>query len=237
MSKGFFITGTDTEIGKTTISLGLIAALQNANHKVSAMKPVASGCEIINGELKNDDALKLIKACHQNLHYKDVNPYAFKPSIAPHIAAEHAGIHIDIPTICKLADTHKANSDYCIIEGVGGWQVPLNETETVEDLALALNLPVILVVGLRLGCINHALLTAKAIQDSGLILAGWVANHCHMNSDNADEVIESINQRINSPCLGITDHLNKAEPEIFGEMLDIPTLSKKHSFEKILNND
>ncbi|MBN4078686.1 dethiobiotin synthase [Gammaproteobacteria bacterium AH-315-C21] len=221
MPKGFFITGTDTEIGKTTISLGLIAALQNANHTVSTMKPIASGCEMINGELRNDDALKLIKACHQNLHYKDVNPYAFEPPIAPHIAAEQAGININIPTICKLADTHKANSDYCIIEGVGGWQVPLNETETVEDLALALNLPVILVVGLRLGCINHALLTTKAIQDSGLILAGWVANHCHMNSENADEMIETLKQRINTPCLATVNYMEQIE-----KTLDIAKLTE-----------
>ena len=116
---------------------------------------------------------------------------------------------------------YEANSDYCIIEGVGGWQVPLNETETVEDLALALNLPVILVVGLRLGCINHALLTAKAIQDSGLILAGWVANHCHMNSDNADEMIETLKQRINTPCLATVNYMKQIE-----KTLDIAKLTE-----------
>ncbi len=206
MSKGYFITGTDTEIGKTTIAVGLIYALQNAGHTVSVMKPIASGCETLDGELRNDDALKLIAACNQDLDYADVNPYAFIPPIAPHIAAEQVGVKIDIATIIELANKHKTNSDYTIIEGAGGWQVPLNEKETVEDLAKALGLPVILVVGLRLGCINHALLTAKAIQDSGLVLAGWVANHCHKNMDNSTEVIQTLTQHIDAPHIGTVDY-------------------------------
>ncbi|MBL4851517.1 MAG: dethiobiotin synthase [Gammaproteobacteria bacterium] len=221
MSKGFFVTGTDTGIGKTTISLGLIAALQNVGYKVCAMKPIASGCEIINGELRNDDALQLIKACKQDLNYKQINPYAFKPAIAPHIAAEQAGIEIDITIICKLANKHKANNDYTIIEGAGGWQVPLNKTETVENLAIALNLPVILVVGLRLGCINHALLTRKAIQDSGLVLAGWVANHYNKNIHNAKEIINAINQHIKSPHIATIGYMENVAPN-----LDILTLTE-----------
>ncbi|MBL1293294.1 MAG: dethiobiotin synthase [Thiotrichales bacterium] len=206
MSKGYFITGTDTEIGKTTIAIGLIYALQNAGHSVSVMKPIASGCETLDGELRNDDALKLMAACSQDLAYADVNPYAFTPPIAPHIAAEQVGVKIDIATIIQLANKHKTNSDYTIIEGVGGWQVPLNKKETVEDLAKALALPVILVVGLRLGCINHALLTAKAILDSGLVLAGWVANHCHKNMDNSTEVIQTLTQRVKAPHIGTVDY-------------------------------
>ncbi len=214
MSKGFFITGTDTGIGKTTISLGLIAALQNAGHKVSAMKPVASGCETVNGELRNNDALRLIVACNQDLDYKDANPYAFKPPIAPHIAAEQAGVEINIATICKLAEKHKSNSDYCIIEGVGGWQVPLNKTDTVEDLAIALNLPVILIVGLRLGCINHALLTANAIQNSGLVLSGWVANQYIRENENTHAITSSLKQRINAPSIATIAYREKVENKL-----------------------
>jgi len=220
VSKGYFITGTDTEIGKTTIAVGLIYALQNAGHTVSVMKPIASGCETLDGELRNDDALKLMAACSQDLAYADVNPYAFTPPIAPHIAAEQVGVKIDIATIIELANKHKTNSDYTIIEGVGGWQVPLNEKETVEDLAKALGLPVILVVGLRLGCINHALLTAKAIQDSGLVLTGWIANHCHKNMDNSSEVIQTLTQHIDAPHIGTVDYLNEINPETIQQSLN-----------------
>jgi len=225
VSKGFFITGTDTEIGKTTISLGLINVLQHAGHKVSAMKPVASGCVLQNGALRNDDALKLIAACNQELIYDQVNPYAFEPPIAPHIAAEQVGVIINISTICDLANTLQSESDYCIIEGAGGWLVPLNENNTIEDLAIALKLPVILVVGLRLGCINHATLTAKAIQNSGLVLAGWVANHCNKDIEQADKMIGSLKQRIDAPCIGVVDYLYKLDAEAVGSNMDISLLT------------
>ncbi|MBN4069233.1 dethiobiotin synthase [Beggiatoa alba] len=224
MSKGFFVTGTDTGVGKTTISLGLIAALQNSDYKVSAMKPIASGCATVNGELRNNDALRLIAACNQDLDYKDANPYAFKPPIAPHIAAEQAGVEINIATICKLAKKHKAKNDYTIIEGVGGWQVPLNKNETLQDLAKALNLPVILVVGLRLGCLNHALLTANAIHSSGLVLAGWVANHCRKNISNVDAIIDTLEQHIDSPNIGRVNYMREINAKIVANKLDVSKL-------------
>ena len=224
MGKGFFITGTDTEIGKTTISMGLIAALQHAGFNISAMKPIASGCFERNGELRNEDALKLIGACNNALDYKQVNPYAFKPAIAPHIAAAQAGVAIDIQVIKNLADELHAESDYCIIEGVGGWQVPLNETETVEDLAIALKLPVILVVGLRLGCINHALLTANAITQAGLHFAGWIANHCDQYVDNAEEIIESLKQRIEAPCIGVVEFMSEVDLALLSSKLNTTNL-------------
>lgn len=224
MGKKFFITGTDTEIGKTTISLGLITALKNTGHKVSAIKPVASGSTLVNGALRNDDALKLIDASNTQLDYDKVNPYCFEPPIAPHIAAQQTNTEINIETICKLAEEHKAQSDYCIVEGVGGWQVPLNDNETVEDLAKVLQLPVILVVGIRLGCINHALLTVQAIQDSGLSLAGWVANHCEPDTNYADEIVESLIQRINAPCIGVVEFLDDVNVELVSNQLDIASL-------------
>ena len=221
MGKGFFITGTDTEIGKTTISLGLITALKNAGHRVSAMKPIASGSTVINGALRNDDALQLIDACNTQLDYDKINPYCFATPIAPHIAAQQSNTEINIETICKLAEEHKTQSDYCIVESVGGWQVPLSDRETVEDLAIALQLPIILVVGIRLGCINHALLTVQAIQDSGLPLAGWVANHCEPDTNNSDEIIESLRQRIDKPCIGVVEFLNGVHIELIGDKLDL----------------
>lgn len=220
MGKGFFVTGTDTEIGKTTISTGLLAALNRAGYTTAAMKPIASGCSQAHGRLLNDDALQLMRTCSLQLNYEDINPYAFAPPIAPHIAAAQVGVSIDIRFIKNLADSLRANSDYCIVEGVGGWQVPLTETETVEDLAIALELPVILVVGLRLGCISHALLTANAIKHSGLRFVGWIANHCDQYVDNGDEVIESLKQRIEAPCIGTVGFMDEIDAELIGGKLD-----------------
>ena len=188
------------------------------------MKPIASGSTLVNGALRSDDALKLIDASNTQLDYDKINPYCFEPPIAPHIAAQQTNTEISIEAICKLAEEHKAQSNYCIVEGVGGWQVPLNDRETVEDLAKALQLPVILVVGIRLGCINHTLLTTKAIQDSGSPLAGWIANHCEPDMNNAHEVIESLEQRIDAPCIGVVEFMGEVNMELVSNRLDIASL-------------
>ncbi|MCW8828653.1 MAG: dethiobiotin synthase, partial [Gammaproteobacteria bacterium] len=176
MNRGFFITGTDTEVGKTWCSLGLIARLRQQGHTVVAMKPVASGCAPTAAGLRNDDALKLQAQASVALAYETINPYAFEPAIAPHIAAELAGQRIELSTIVTSYRRLAAEAEISVVEGVGGWRVPLNDAQTVADLAGAIGLPVILVVGLRLGCINHALLTAESIRASGCTLAGWIAN-------------------------------------------------------------
>ena len=200
---GFFITGTDTEIGKTFVSSLLIKILIEEGLTVAGMKPIASGAKITNGILKNDDALSLIEASNINADYKDVNPYVFEPAVSPHIAAEEAGVEIDLNKIKKSFESLVNKSDVVIVEGVGGWHAPLSYNCTVADLADTLQLPVILVVGLRLGCLNHALLTAQAIRQSGLTIAGWVANHVVKDFSSAEKNITTLKHFLNDiPFIG-----------------------------------
>ncbi len=198
---GFFVTGTDTEVGKTRISVALIALLQQQGGIIAGMKPIASGCERTAQGLRNDDALQLSQQANIELPYDVINPYAFEPAIAPHIAAQQAGIEIDLKKIEENFTQIKQKCDAVVVEGAGGWLVPLNKTQTMADLASAFDLPIILVVGIKLGCINHALLTVKAIESTGLKLHGWVANHIQSISQS-DEIIYTLQQHIKVPCLG-----------------------------------
>ncbi len=202
MNHGFFITGTDTEVGKTYVSCALLRAFSRNGKHVLAMKPVASGCQNSGYGLRNDDALQLINNSDRKLPYETVNPYAFKPAIAPHIAAKQANATIDLPHLEQCYQAIASQADVTIVEGAGGWLVPLDEQHSIADLAAMLALPVILVVGIRLGCINHALLSAAAIRERGLKLAGWVANCVDPNCACVEENIHSISQRIDTPCLG-----------------------------------
>lgn len=196
-----FVTGTDTDVGKTRISVALIELLQRQGKRVAAMKPIASGCEMTVDGLRNDDALQLRQQADVELPYELMNPYAFAPAIAPHIAAEQVGKVMDLLLIKQHFALIQQQSDAVVVEGAGGWLVPINQTATMADLAIKLNLPVILVVDIRLGCINHALLTAKAIASTGLKLQGWVANNVGRNSQSI-EIVETLTQRIWAPCLG-----------------------------------
>ena len=205
-----FVTGTDTDVGKTRISVALIELLQKQGKRVAAMKPVASGCDLTSDGLRNDDALQLSQQANVELPYERLNPYAFAPAIAPHIAAEQVDIAIDLAVIKHHFDLIQQQSDVVVVEGAGGWLVPLNQTETIADLAIELNLPVILVVDIRLGCINHALLTIKAIESTGLTLQGWVANNFGKNAQSID-IVEALTQRIVAPCLGCVPVLASTE--------------------------
>jgi dethiobiotin synthetase len=196
-----FVTGTDTNVGKTRISVALIKLLQQEGKRVAAMKPIASGCDLTIEGLRNDDALQLRQQADVDLPYEQINPYAFAPAIAPHIAAEQVGTSIDLTVIKQNFDLILGQSDAVVVEGAGGWLVPLNSTQTIADLAIQLNLPVIVVVDIKLGCINHALLTIKAIELSGLKLQGWVANNYGKNPQSI-EIVETLTQRILAPCLG-----------------------------------
>jgi len=206
-STHFFITGTDTEVGKTFISVALVSLLQQQGYKTVGMKPIASGCEWLDGQWKNEDALALIKQSQTDLAYSLINPYAFEPAIAPHIAAEREGVTLSIANIKSNYELLAEQADAVIVEGAGGWYVPLNAESTMADLAVELQLPVILVVAIKLGCINHALLTVAAIEQQGLKLAGWVANHVAEQSEST-EMIETLTSRIDAPCLGVVPHLN-----------------------------
>lgn len=205
--KAYFITATDTDAGKTFVSTQLLKNWSQQGYKTLGFKPVASGCQRTGEGLQNNDALKIRAAASVSLPYKIINPYAFEPAIAPHIAAQKAGVTINIQTIANSILHYQEQADYLIVEGVGGWLVPLNEGETVADLAALLNFPVILVVNLRLGCINQALLTAQAIEQTGMKIAGWIANNTVSEEENPmthqEENIHSLKERLNAPLLGV----------------------------------
>lgn len=201
MTPGYFITGTDTGVGKTFFSVALLHRLEKQGCRVAGMKPVASGCEVTADGLRNDDALRLMAACSTRIAYPIVNPYAFEPPIAPHLAAQQCDASIEIEQIQKSFMFIKELADTVIVEGVGGWLVPINTKETMADVARVLDLPVILVVGIKLGCLNAALLTVSAIEQKGLRCAGWVANRIDRDCLCADENIAALQQRISAPLL------------------------------------
>ena len=208
--RSLFVTGTDTEVGKTRISVGLIHNLIEQGYKVAGMKPIASGCEKTADGLRNEDALALMQASNVELAYDVVNPYAFEPAIAPHIAAQQMNVDIDLSLIQHNYQLIQQKADIVVVEGAGGWFVPLDSSKTMADLATKLDLNVVLVVGIRLGCINHALLSVEAIKQSGLMLNGWVANDFLMSSQ-ANEMICTINQHSQLSLLGRVPQLQEHE--------------------------
>jgi dethiobiotin synthetase len=176
VKQAFFITGTDTDVGKTYVACKLIQQYAAQGYKVIGMKPVAAGGDFIDGNWLNDDVLKLEAASNVRAPRELINPYSFKEAIAPHIAAEKASVEIKIAVIKQAFEALTKLADIVIVEGAGGFLVPINDKETMADLATALNIPIILVVGMKLGCINHSLLTVEAIKARELNLHGWVAN-------------------------------------------------------------
>ena len=230
---GLFITGTDTEIGKTFVSSLLIKIIAEEGHKVIGMKPVASGAKNVNGILKNDDALSLIQASNVEADYKSVNPFVFEPAVSPHLAAEEAGVEIDLDKIKKYFDQLQKKSDVVVVEGVGGWYAPLSSNITVADLAETLNLPIILVVGLRLGCLNHALLTAQAIRQSGLPIAGWIANHVEEDFSSAEKNIKTLKHFFNDfPFLGSVSYQTNLNSKLPKHHINKKSLINRLSIKK-----
>jgi dethiobiotin synthetase len=220
---GYFVTGTDTGIGKTVVTLGLMRLLQDRGLRVAGMKPVASGCERTPQGLRNEDALQLQRQASMPLDYAEVNPYAFEPPIAPHIAAREAGVRIGLDVIREGMLRLASVSDAVCVEGVGGWLVPLNGHETVADLAGRLGLDLILVVGMRLGCLNHALLTAHAIEAAGLPLAGWVANCLPPEPDYLQENITALESGLSAPLLGVVPPLAQPHSGRIDLSLQLPS--------------
>jgi dethiobiotin synthetase len=204
---GCFVTGTDTGVGKTVVTLGLMQCLQDQGRRVVAMKPLASGCQRTTQGLRNEDALLLQRQSSLPVEYDEVNPYAFEPAIAPHLAAAETGCRIELATIGAVYRRLAARADHVCVEGIGGWLVPLNETQTAADLAAELELGIILVVGMRLGCLNHALLTQAAITAAGLQLVGWVANQASPGCERVGENIAALRSRIDAPLLGTVPFL------------------------------
>jgi dethiobiotin synthetase len=199
MSHGWFVTGTDTGIGKTRVAEALVQALAGRGRAVG-MKPVASGCRHTPAGLRNDDAERLQAASSVAVAYADVNPYAFEPAIAPHAAAAQAGVEMQLETIDQSYARLKRLAEWVVVEGAGGWRVPLNREHYLSDVARRLRLPVLIVVGVRLGCISHALLTAEAVARDGMALAGWVAN-CIDPHFTADASIAALSDRLGRPLV------------------------------------
>ena len=190
MKQAFFITGTDTGVGKTYVACKMIEQYVAQGYKVVGMKPVAAGCDLVNGEWVNDDVLKLEAASNVKAPRHLVNPYSFKEAIAPHIAAEIAGVQISIDTIKQAFDALTQMADIVIVEGAGGFLVPLNDNETMADLVEKLDIAIILVVGIKLGCINHSILTLEAIKKRNLMLKSWVANDIDPNMQFYNKNVE-----------------------------------------------
>jgi dethiobiotin synthetase len=225
MSSSYFIAGTDTDIGKTTIAAGLLYAARQSGLSTVAGKPVASGCIVSPEGLRNADALSLLAECSVALTYEEVNPVAFEPAIAPHLAAREAGVALTVQSLLEpMRYLLNKGADFTLIEGAGGWRVPLADQSNLSDLAKALQLPVILVVGVRLGCINHALLTAEAIAQDGLQLAGWVANIIDGKTARLEENLATLAERLPAPCLGRVPRLKKPTAEAVAEFLHLELL-------------
>jgi dethiobiotin synthetase len=205
--QSIFVTGTDTEVGKTQVSCALILQLVAAGLRVAGMKPVASGARFVEGQLRNDDALQLIAAANVDVPYEWVNPYCFEPAIAPHVAALQAGIEMTPDVIVAAYQQLQSVADVVVVEGVGGWFVPLNARQTMADVVAKLKLPVVMVVGMRLGCLNHAMLTAHAIQTSSLTLAGWVANTLDPDMPSLAQNIETLKTLLTAPHWGVMPYL------------------------------
>lgn len=202
----YFVAGTDTAVGKTRVTAGLLAAGRAAGLKVAGMKPVASGAEIHRDGLVSADALQIAAASGQATPYKKLNPYCLLDAISPHIAANRQDIRIDIGKIGELASQIAGRHELLLIEGAGGWYTPISESESMADVARALGAPVILVVGLRLGCLNHARLTREAIEHGGCTLAGWIANRIDPHLAASAENLATLETLMGAPPLAVLPH-------------------------------
>ena len=223
--KAFFVTGTDTNVGKTFISAGLLRLARGRGLRCVGMKPIAAGCRLDAGTLRNDDALALISASATDLDYETINPVSLEPPIAPHIAAARAGRTLRATELTKHCRAVAAQDvDFVLIEGAGGWLVPINDTETLADVCIELQADVILVVGMKLGCLNHALLTTAAIERAGLDLAGWIANSATETMPCLDENVDALRRRLQAPCLGVVPHLGSVDPPAAQPFLDLDPL-------------
>lgn len=224
--KGFFVTGTDTEVGKTVVSTAIVHALAARGLRVAAMKPVASGGERTPEGLRNDDALQLMAAANIEAGYAQVNPYCFEPPIAPHLAAGEAGVEIAPGPILEAAAALRARSEALVVEGVGGWRVPLSATFDIPGLARRLDLPVVLVVGLRLGCLSHALLSAESIAAAGCRLAGWVGSVVQAQPmDRQEGNRATLEELLPVPCWGVVPYLERVTPAAAAAYLDTEALA------------
>ncbi|MFP5374833.1 MAG: dethiobiotin synthase [Gammaproteobacteria bacterium] len=221
-TRGIYVTGTDTGVGKTVASCALLHALRAGGRSAVGMKPVASGCERSGGAWRNDDALSLQRASEPRPGYADVNPYALPLPLAPELAARDAGVEVRPEPLLAAYARLAARAETVVVEGVGGWAAPLAAELMQADLARALRVPVLLVVGLRLGCINHAILSARAIAADGLALAGWIASGIDPGMDRADDNMALLAARLPAPCWGRLPHAPRPDPAALAGCLRLP---------------
>jgi dethiobiotin synthetase len=226
MAKTYFVTGTDTGVGKTFVTCTMLEAANRLGLRTLALKPVAAGAERYPDGMKNEDAVALQKHASLSVSYAQVNPVLLHAPIAPHIAANQEGRKVTVARLAGLCrGALMTPHDLSFIEGAGGWLVPLNSREVLADLALALNTPVILVIGLRLGCLNHALLTAGAIRQRGAVLAGWVANQCGQDPMPVQqENLLSLNAALGAPWLGTIPYAESPECKQAMQAIDVDAL-------------
>lgn len=220
--QSFYITGTDTGIGKTVASTALLHALRARGWRAVGMKPVASGCVDDGAGWRNADALALLAASEPRPDYADLNPYALPLPLAPELAARAAGIQIELDPLRAAYARLAAPADAVVVEGVGGWAAPLSSTLDQADLVRALQLPVLLVVGLRLGCLNHAYLSARAIAADGCRLAGWIASAIDPEMACVDDNFALLAQHLPAPCWGRLPYQATPDPRALSRCLNIP---------------
>lgn len=231
----YFIAGTDTDSGKTLVASSLLY-LAKQQGSTLGVKPIASGCELTTEGLRNPDALALMEHSSVRLDYTQVNPFAFEPAIAPHIAAKQLGVNLDAQTVAEhLASLPLMDVDFALVEGAGGWRLPLNENLRqagkinpqgfLSYVVSQLDMPVILVVGVKLGCLNHALLTQEAILNDGVRIAGWVANCVDPHMDVTSDNLSTLTTLMQAPCLGIIPYLAESNAENAAQYLDLSKLS------------
>lgn len=217
MEHAYFITGTDTNVGKTWATVTLMRYFQQQGKTVIGMKPVASGCTLHDGQLKNEDALLLQQHGSIQVDYELINPYAYLQAVSPHIAGVNNPVKLD--NVLAHFTTLSTLADMVLVEGVGGWYAPINDQQAVSDLARFLALPVIMVVAIRLGCINHARLTYQAIQASGLPCAGWLANCTDPDMQNREENVAMLTQTLNAPLLGVLPYQVASDFDLLARQL------------------
>ena len=219
---GLYVTGTDTGVGKTVASCALLHALRGRGLRAVGMKPVASGCERVEGAWRNADALALQAASDPAPAYDDLNPFALRHPLAPELAARDDGVEVTLPPLVDAHARLRAHADVVVVEGVGGWAAPLATDVSQADLVRALDLPVVLVVGLRLGCLNHAFLTARAIAADGIRLVGWIGNAIDPDMARREDNLRLLADGLPVPCWGVLPHDASADGVAHARRLQLP---------------
>ncbi|MBD1575438.1 ATP-dependent dethiobiotin synthetase BioD [Vibrio sp. S11_S32] len=224
MMNSVFIAGTDTDVGKTMVSQALLRAFTEKGFSTSGYKPVASGSEMTEQGLRNSDALHLQSASSVELDYDTVNPYTLTMPASPHFAAQKDGVVIDFNALSTSLVAHKEAADLVVVEGAGGWRVPVTEQTCLSTWVQQEKMPVILVVGIKLGCLSHAMLTAETIENDGLEIVGWVANRINPGTEHYPEIIRMLELKINAPKLGEIPYLPGSKRKNANKYLDVSSL-------------